>query len=310
MAHEAALGQDHTGWEGVWRLFDPKITLASAASMFLGTSAAAGRGPVAWEWLALTVLGIFFVEVAKNASGEIFDFDAGADQAVAPEDRSPFSGGKRVLVDGLLSRGQTAAVAATCYLMAGLIGLGIVLGRDRRVLWLGAIGVACAYFYHAAPVRLAYRGWGELTVAGCYGPLIACGTCLVQRGVVGWDLVWLSVALGLLVSAFLLINEFPDYRADRSAGKRTLVVRLGPELASLLFTLVLAAAFTMVLVAPAAGLPRAVWLGLSGAPFALAAAARLGATPRFTAHIVPAQAWTLASFLAMAVGCGVGLLMG
>jgi hypothetical protein len=45
----------------------------------------------------------------QNASGELYDHDSGTDRAVAPEDRSPFSGGKRVLADGLLTRAQTAA---------------------------------------------------------------------------------------------------------------------------------------------------------------------------------------------------------
>jgi len=34
------------------------------------------------------VAGIFVIEVAKNASGELFDFDSGTDLAVAPEDRT------------------------------------------------------------------------------------------------------------------------------------------------------------------------------------------------------------------------------
>ena len=79
---------------GFWRLADPKISLASMASMLLGACAAALDGPLAPGWLALTVAGIFFLEVAKNASGEVVDWDSGTDQAVAPEDRSPFSGGK------------------------------------------------------------------------------------------------------------------------------------------------------------------------------------------------------------------------
>jgi 1,4-dihydroxy-2-naphthoate polyprenyltransferase len=112
---------------GVWRLADPKITLASAASLFLGTAAAAADGPLAWGWLAVTALGIFFVEVAKNASGEVFDFDSGADGAVPPADRSPFSGGKRVLVDALLTRRQTWTVAAVAYGLATATGALIVL---------------------------------------------------------------------------------------------------------------------------------------------------------------------------------------
>ncbi len=49
---------------GIWRLADPKITLASMASLFLGTCAAARDGPLSGGWLALTVLGIFVLEVA------------------------------------------------------------------------------------------------------------------------------------------------------------------------------------------------------------------------------------------------------
>src|SRR6185436_19944998 len=114
---------------GVWRLADPKITLASVASLFLGTAAAAARGPLDWGWLLATVLGIFLLEVAKNASGEVFDFDSGADVAVAPADRSPFSGGKRVLVDALLTRRQTWTVAAAAYGLGILLGLVIALAR-------------------------------------------------------------------------------------------------------------------------------------------------------------------------------------
>jgi 1,4-dihydroxy-2-naphthoate octaprenyltransferase len=63
---------------GLWRLADPKISLASMVSIFLGACAAAAVGAINYLWLALTVVGIFTIEVAKNASGEIFDFDSGA----------------------------------------------------------------------------------------------------------------------------------------------------------------------------------------------------------------------------------------
>ncbi len=61
--------------------------------MFLGVCAAAADGPVNWAWLAATVVGIYAVEVAKNASAETFDFDSGTDLAASEADRSPFSGG-------------------------------------------------------------------------------------------------------------------------------------------------------------------------------------------------------------------------
>jgi 1,4-dihydroxy-2-naphthoate octaprenyltransferase len=295
---------------GIWRLADPKITLASAASLFLGASAAAAHGPVAWGWLALTVLGIFFVEVAKNASGEVFDFDSGADTGVAEEDRSPFSGGKRVLVDGLLSRRQTWWVAAVTYALGALVGIAIAAEREPRVLWLGLAGLACAWFYQAPPLKLSYRGLGELTVAACYGPLIAAGTYVVQRGEIDADVLLPAVLLGMAIAAFLCINEFPDYAADRSAGKRTLVVRLGRVRGSVAFTILVAATFAGVLLLPLFGLPATVRLGIAGAVPAAAAARRLLRNPEATPPVVPAQGWTLLSFLLLAAGLGLGLLIG
>ncbi|MGE5175296.1 MAG: prenyltransferase [Hyphomicrobiales bacterium] len=296
-------------WRGLHRLADPKITLASAASMTIGAAAAARDGPLAVGWLLLTIAGIFAIETAKNASGELVDFASGADANVRPEERSPFSGGKRVLVDGLLTRAETASIAATAYAIGIAAGLAIVLAREPRVLAFGFLGVALAWFYHASPLRLSYRGLGELAVAVVYGPVIACGTYLVQRGRVGSDVLLASAPLGLLIAAFLWINEFPDCRADGEAGKRTLVVRLGRRAASRVFGWIVAAAYGGLVLLVAFGAPSGLLFGLAGLPHAAAAARRLLADPETTSRIVPAQVWTLRSFLLYAAGAGAGLLL-
>ena len=287
--------------EGIWRVADPKITLASAASLLLGLCAAGRDGPISWGWAAATVFGIFLLEAAKNASGELFDWDSGADQRIAPENRSPFSGGKRVLVDGLMSRGETAMMAFAFYALAAAVGLAIG-AREPRVVWLGLIGASIAYFYHAPPLRLSYHGLGELAVALAYGPLIAAGAYLVQRGTVSRSLIEAAIPLGLLIAAFLWINEFPDFEADRAAGKRTLVVRLGRRSASLWFAAIVFVAFAL---AAALG----AWGGFLGMPLALRAARRLRASPEVTAAIIPAQAWTLFSFVLFAIGEGLWMLL-
>lgn len=294
---------------GVWRLADPKVSLASFAALFLGAATAAASGPLDWPWLGLTVAGVFALEVAKNASGEVVDWDTGVDLAVAPEDRSPFSGGKRVLVDRLLTRSQTRAVAAVAYVLAVAAGLAIVLAREPRVLWLGLVGVTLAYGYHARPLRLAYRGLGELAVAVAYGPLITCGTWLVLRGTVTPPVVLASSALGVLVAAFLWINQFPDYRADRTASKRNLVVRLGPARAAGAFGGLLAVAGLLGLAVPAAGGPVSSLAGLVALLPLGWAFRRLWREHAVTSRVIPAQAATLIGFLLYAVGAGLGWLV-
>jgi 1,4-dihydroxy-2-naphthoate polyprenyltransferase len=292
---------------GLFRLADPKISLASLASMLLAAAAAGRDGHLAWPWWFLTVAGIFFIEVAKNASGELFDDASGTDRLVAPKDRSPFSGGKRVLVEELLTRAQTFWIAAVAYALGGAIGLLIAVGREPRVLSLGIVGVGLAYFYHAPPLRLAYRGLGEAAVALAYGPLVCAGTYLVQRGRVSSEVLLLSLPLGLLVAAFLWINEFPDFEADRAVGKTTLVVRLGRARAANAFAGIQAAAFLTLALLPLAELPSSVLLGLLALPLGVAAAVRLRRDPETTQRLIPAQAWSLACFVVMAVGASLGL---
>lgn len=297
-------------WSGFWRLADPKITLASMASLFLGACFASRDGALSVGWLLLTIAGIFFIEVAKNASGEIFDFDSGTDPAVQEQDRSPFSGGKRVLVDGLLTRGQTKGIAAAAYGLGIAAGLAIVVFHEWAVLWLGMAGIALAYFYHAPPLQLSYRGLGEAAVALCYGPLISAGTYLVQRGGMSLQLLAASLPLGILIGAFLWVCEFPDYLADRGAGKRNLVVKLGRVRASRVFTLLVAASAGGIFLLPLTGLPWTVTLGgVSLVPAAIAAR-RLILQPEITRRIIPAQALTLGAFLLLSIGCGLGALLG
>lgn len=294
---------------GVWRVADPKITLASVASMIVGATAAAHAGPMAWGWLVLTVIGVFAVEAAKNASGEIFDWDSGADTGLVADERTPFSGGKRVLVDGLMTRRQTAIMAAGFYAVAIAIGLAIVAWREPAVIAVGMAGVGLAFFYHAPPFQLAYRGFGELAVALSYGPIIAAGTYLVQRHTLDAAVLWASAPLGVAIGAFLWINEFPDARADAAAGKRTLVVRLGRRRAARGFAALVAIAYLGVALLPIAGLPRTVWLGVLGLPLGVRAARRLARFPETPAEQVPAQAATLLSFVLMAVGLGAGFVI-
>jgi len=297
---------EHNILLGIWRFSDPKISLASISSMFLGACAAAAAGPIHWGWLLLTLVGIIALEAAKNAAGDVFDYEA--DMAVTDEDRSPFSGGKRVIVDGLMTHRQTTITAALFYLLGITAGLAIAMLHEPRIIFFGLAGVGLAYFYNAPPVRLSYHGLGELAVAVAYGPLICCGTYMVQRQTLPADVILIAVPLGLLISAFLVINEFPDRKADQSAGKMNLVVRLGEKPAGRLFAAMIVVAYMIIIGLQLSGVVTGAWGGLIGLPFGIMAIARILQTKE-TALVIPAQKWTLLSFVLTAVGSGIGLVL-
>ncbi len=293
--------------EGIWRLADPKISLASVASLLLGTGAAVGEGRVAWGWLPVVILGILSLEVAKNAAGEFVDWDSGVDLGVAPQDRSPFSGGKRVIVDGLLTRKEAHRVAAVSWAVAFLAGVVLIGGRDPRVVLIALPGASLAWAYHGAPVRLAYRGGGEIAVLLAYGPGIALGTALVLRGAIPPALPGHAFLLGLLIASFLWINQFPDEPADRAAGKRTLVVRLGRPRAARLFALVpVVVAGGAISLTPVTG-PEPL-IGLVGLIPLLRAVRVVLRSPTNTPELIPAQRDTLVAFLLFAGGTALGLV--
>jgi 1,4-dihydroxy-2-naphthoate octaprenyltransferase len=175
------------------------------------------------------------------------------------------------------------------------------------------VGAALAFFYHAPPFKLAYHGLGELAVAIAYGPVIAAGTYLVQHGTIDRAVLYASLPLGAAIMAFLWINELPDRRADELAGKRTLVVRLGRRAAARGFAAVVTGAFAMVAALPALGLPWTTLLGFIGLPLGVLATRRVARYGHDESDsiedLIPAQGWTLLTFLLMAIGLGAGMLL-
>lgn len=294
-------------WKGFWRLADPKITLASMSSIFLGSCLVVADGELDIFWLMITVFAFFSIEVAKNASGDIYDYQT--DISVEKEDRTDFSGGKRVLVDGLLSKNQTWAIALIFYVLGVGSGVIIVFYREPQALWIGLIGLVLAWSYNGPPARLAYCGLGELDVAVCYGPLICLSTYVIQLGTFSTSALLLSLPLGILIAAFLWVNEFPDYMADTKANKRNMIVRLGRHRASRVLPLLQLSAFIMLMILPFIGFSyHVLWGGVALIPSALAAI-NVWRDPKHAYRSFPVSAMALIAFLLMSLGCGIGMLM-
>lgn len=142
-----------------------------------------------------------------------------------------FSGGSRILVEGVLPARVSVFLGYGCLAGGILTGLYIYL-RYQTGPWtliLGGIGIFFGFFYSGRPFRWAYRGIGEILIGFCYGWLpIATGFYLFA-GFFNHQAFLLSIPVGLSIFNVILINEFPDEEADRNIGKRNLVVRFGKE---------------------------------------------------------------------------------
>lgn len=177
----------------------------------------------------LTLAGVLFLHAGANMANDYFDHLSGADDI--NRQSTPFSGGSRVIQQGIMSSRQILLASTWCFVSG--IGIGLFLfwsfGSPAGIplLLLGIIGVLSGYFYTAPPLRTGYRGWGEFLVALNFGPLMVLGSYYVQSRSLRPEVLFASLPVAFLIAAVLYINQFPDYPADKAAGKAHLVVRLG-----------------------------------------------------------------------------------
>ena len=188
-----------------------------------------------WTLFALIFLGGSFLHLAANTYNDYFDWTSGTDQ-LNNDYFLQLSGGSRAIELGLITEKKLFQLATVFLALAGVLGLGIMASLDNDkfgLLYYGLAGAFSAYFYTGTPLRLvARKGMGELLIGLNYGPLMTMGTVFAMSGVHSWDAFMFGIPLGLLTTAILWINQFPDRASDKIAGKNHLVVVLGLERAS------------------------------------------------------------------------------
>ncbi|OGP91627.1 MAG: hypothetical protein A2156_15250 [Deltaproteobacteria bacterium RBG_16_48_10] len=252
-----------------WKLSRPPFLSVGILPLLLGFVLAWHRGYKGPPGLyLLSSMAVVFIMCMTYYLGEWNDFDG--DRLNQKFNR--FSGGSRVLVEGVLPLRVSLFLGYGCLFGAILIGLYIYF-RYRTGPWtllLGGIGIFLGFFYTNKPFRWSYRGLGEVLIGFCYGWLpIATGFYLFT-GFFSPQIILLSIPISLSIFNVILINEFPDEEADRAIGKRTLVVRFGKErIGDLYMGFSLLAAFSFIKAILIAGQPPFWLFLLSGIPILL-----------------------------------------
>ena len=243
---------------------------ATIVPVVLGIVIAASHGFFDVLTAVLTVIGACLVQLAINVSNDVFDTAQGADDAnVTP---TKFSGGSRVIQYGLVSFRGMATLAAGLYAAGALVGLLLLALRGSpALLAIGVIGLVVGLGYTAPPLKLVYRGLGEIAVAIGFGPLMLLGAYVVQSGgTLAWEPFVASIPVALLVALILYVNEIPDRRGDAHAGKRTLPVRFGRRVIVAGYRIAVIAAYAAIVGGVLGGtLPITVLLALLTIPLAL-----------------------------------------
>ncbi len=194
-----------------------------------------------WDWTHfwLVLIGAVFSQAGTNLGNDYFDHTSHNDEF--NKSFSPFNGGSRMIQAGLIKPWKVLFAAAFFFIATMFIGFNLnaaISGAylaNSPLLWIGIAGVALGFLYTGHPVRLGYRGWGELSIALGFGPLMVLGAHYVLTApyIIPAGLPWnwqmpllASVPVAILIMLVVWINQFQDLPADKKVGKKTWVVRL------------------------------------------------------------------------------------
>lgn len=238
-------------------------------------------------YAVLTYVGVIFLHASVDLLNDYWDYKRGIDIATK---RTKFSGGTGVLPENLLAP-RTVYIAGLVFLILGAsIGAYFILVRGVAIAIILGFAVIAIYFYST---RIVNAGLGELFVA-IKGAMIVLGSLYVQNAVLEPAAIYGGAIVGILSATVLFINSFPDYEADKSKGRRTLVIILGRKTASTIFPMFMIAAYTLIAGGIFFGLTTVYSLiSFVSMPFAIKSALSLRKDPQGIDNIVPAMASTV-----------------
>lgn len=212
------------------------------------------------EYFILSLIAGILCAAAANVLNDYFDHLNQTD-ILNTDPLTPFAGGSRMIQNGVLTADQTFHYGLILLSLAVLLGIFLIFERGLPLLWIGLIGVLSVYFYSAPPL-LHSVGLGEITIGLNYGILAVAGAYFVQTQTYSTTAFFASLPMAGFAAAILYINQFPDFEADRAAGKRNWVVRLGREQAKTYYNYLIIGSFGFLLLGIVLQyLP--IWTGLS-----------------------------------------------
>lgn len=257
----------------------------------------------------LTLIGVICVQAGTNLANDYYDYRSSND--VINRNRSPFNGGSATLVEGVFQPTEIKLAFTVFFAISWVIALFLALKVGWPVIIIAIFGVLSGYYYSAPPLYLASRGVGEFFVGLNFGTLVVMGAYFVQAGSFTIEAFYASLPIALLISAVLMINQFPDYEADKMVGKNTLVVRFGKKKGVNLYIAMVALAYFLILLGPFLGLmPMTAFLALLPIFLAVKGIRILIANYDAPRALLPANAITIKLHLFTGILLALGYFLG
>lgn len=225
-----------------WFLLSRTPFLSVLIAPYILGALIANRSFGIFDWLIFWIglFGSLLVQLIAHYSGEIYDLVE--DRLSVTLEKNFFTGGSQVLVENHIKIRQVKIIIWVIIFLAIISGLILqfYFKTGKWTLPLGISGIICAYFYSKPPLRLAGQGIGEIFIAYAFGWLAVNVGFYLQATRFNMLATWVSLPIACAVVNIILINEYPDYPADKQVFKQNILVRIGKEKGAVLYTCLVA----------------------------------------------------------------------
>jgi 1,4-dihydroxy-2-naphthoate octaprenyltransferase len=238
--------------------------------VLLGVGVAFWRtgGDINWFYALLALVGAVSSHISVNAFNEYFDFRSGLDEKT---EKTPFSGGSGTLQENPAAARGALTTALVSFILPVLIGFYFLDVRGVMIIPLGLLGLLVVYLY----TQWITKNWFLCLIAPGlgFGILWVMGTDFVLTGTYSWEAFAASLVPFFLVNDLLLLNQFPDAKADEQVGRAHLPIKIGNSASAKVYAAFLGLAYLSMIGGVAFGLlPLWALLGLGTLFFAVSAA--------------------------------------
>jgi 1,4-dihydroxy-2-naphthoate polyprenyltransferase len=219
----------------------PRTLPAAIAPVLVGTAAAVewfGSLPRVGAFVA-ALIGSIFIQIGTNLANDYSDAKRGADTV----DRL---GPVRVTSAGLVTPQRVLVATWIAFAVAVACGIYLTAVAGIVILLIGIVSIAAGVLYTGGPRPYGYAGLGEVFVFLFFGLVAVNGSYYVQVEQLDALPLGLSISVGFLATAILVVNNVRDIETDRRAGKMTMAVRVGRHNAVVLYRLLVLGAFLVL----------------------------------------------------------------
>ncbi|MGQ0838219.1 UbiA family prenyltransferase [Actinokineospora sp.] len=228
-----------------------------------------GFGPPALGPLALFGLGTVAVVAAAVSFDDVTGYRDGSDAANYGPDAPARRLARKPLLTGELTQTQAVRFGWVSAILGALLWTLAILVAPFAPVWTVVLAAVCLVtaVQYSWGLKISYRGWQEVFLAGFGTGLVLCATGLITGGATGFALVQ-AVLFGLGPLLFGVYSNTRDIDGDARVNRPTVAVLLTAR-GNRLFIAALSVAEVALIVA-SAGLGAAPWW------FAIAMAPAIG----------------------------------